>query len=246
MSELLPPNTRDGQHLALIYEQLRRAILIGELEPGDAISQATLARDFNAGRTPLREALRMLQREGLVVSEPNRKVQIAPLSIEDAAGLYVMRLGLEAIAVRLTVPRLSSSDVAELEGFMAQMEHFQRRDDRPGLRSPHRAFHLKLVGGAEPRVVATIGQLFDHAERYRLAFGGATPELWEMRRTEHRAILDAAAAGETDLAVHHLARHYARTAVKVFEALDPAYEPESLLVVLDVVAPGVSETLAPA
>ena len=55
MSEVLPPpNTRDGQHLALIYEQLRTAILRGELVPGEALSQATLAREFNAGRTPYR------------------------------------------------------------------------------------------------------------------------------------------------------------------------------------------------
>jgi DNA-binding GntR family transcriptional regulator len=71
--------TRDGQHVAVVHDRLRAAILLGELPAGQTTSQVTLARDLDVGRTPLREALRMLQREGLVVSEPNRRVRIAEL-----------------------------------------------------------------------------------------------------------------------------------------------------------------------
>src|SRR5213079_2359537 len=120
----LDENTRDGQHVAVVHERLRDAILRGEIEAGATTSQTALAKQLDAGRTPLREALRMLQREGLVVSEPNRRVRIAELSSDDAEELYVMRIALEAVAVRITVPRLLSADVAELEGLLAQMTHF--------------------------------------------------------------------------------------------------------------------------
>src|SRR3954466_7502581 len=144
--------TRDGQHVALVHTRLRDAILRGELPAGQTTSQVTLARDLDVGRTPLREALRMLQREGLVVSEPNRRVRIAELSTAAAEALYVMRIALEAVAIRITVPTLTSTDIAELEGYMAQMDHYMRADDRRGLRLPHRAFHDRLVSAAGERV----------------------------------------------------------------------------------------------
>ena len=168
--------TRDGQHVALVHDRLRAAILLGELPAGQTTSQVTLARDLEVGRTPLREALRMLQREGLVVSEPNRRVRIAALSSTDAEELYVMRIALEAVAIRITVPTLTSTDFAELEGLMAQMDHYMRSDDRMGMRVPHRAFHDRFVRAAGERVTTTIGQLFDHGERYRLRYGATTPE----------------------------------------------------------------------
>ena len=235
--------TRDGQHVTLVHERLRDAILRGEIPAGETVSQVTLATDLDAGRTPLRESLRLLQREGLVVSRPNQRVRIAPLSSSDAEELYVMRIALEVVALRLTVPGLSSQALAELEGLMAQMEHFQRTDDRPGLRVPHRAFHMLLVAGAGPRVVVTIGELFDHGERYRLAFGGTTPERWEERHAEHRSIVDAVSLRDVDAAAVALGRHYARTALRVFSSLDPGHNLAHLRATLATVAPGAETSL---
>jgi DNA-binding GntR family transcriptional regulator len=237
--------TRDGQHVALVHDRLRDAILRGELPAGQTTSQVTLARDLDVGRTPLREALRMLQREGLVVSEPNRRVRIAALSATDAEELYVMRIALEAVAVRITVPTLTATDFAELEGFMAQMDHWMRSEDRQGMRVPHRAFHDRLVRGAGERVTLTIGQLFDHGERYRLAYGATTPERWDQRRAEHRAIVDAAAAGDAGLTAHHLVAHYASTAKLIFAAMDPGHDLARLRTTMATVAPGSEAALEP-
>ena len=241
-----PAELADGQGVETVYARLRDAILRGEIEPDSELSQVQIAKALGVSRTPLREALRMLQREGLVVSEPNRRVRIAELSSADAEELYLMRIALEAVAIRITVPGLTSTDFAELEGFMAQMDHYMRTEDRPGLRAPHRAFHDRLVRGSGERVTITIGQLFDHAERYRLAYGAATPERWEQRRAEHRAILDAAAAGDGDLAARHLAAHYAQTAALIFGALDPGHDLARLRTTIATVAPGAEDALTAA
>jgi DNA-binding GntR family transcriptional regulator len=235
--------TRDGQGVATVHERLRAAILQGTIPAGETRTQLELARDLGVGRTPLREALRLLQREGLVVSVPNRRVRIAELSGSDAEELYLMRIALEAMAIRITVPALTSADLAELEGLMAQMDHYQRIDDRPGLLVPHRAFHLRLVAGAGPRITTAIEQLFDHAERYRLAFGAPTRDGWDQRRAEHRAILDAAGAGDAELAARLLAAHYAQTAVRVFAGIDPAHDLARLRTALASVAPGAESVL---
>jgi DNA-binding GntR family transcriptional regulator len=230
------PKIRDGESVAAVHDGLRAAILRGELEPGGGVSQAHLARAFGAGRTPLREALRLLQHEGLVVAAPNRRVRIAPLTAADFEGLSIARLALETVAVRITVPNLTPADVAALEGHLAQMNYYQRVGDQPGFRGPHRAFHRTLVAAAGPRVVAAIDDLADHAERYRVRFGAFGSR--DDGRAEHRAILDAAAVGDADLAAGRLADHHARTIRLVFDALDRDRDLGRLRATLRAVAPG--------
>lgn len=235
------PKIRDGESVAAVHDGLRAAILRGALEPGGGVSQAHLARAFGAGRTPLREALRLLQHEGLVLAAPNRRVRIAPLTAADFEGLSIARLALETVAVRLTVPTLTPADVAALEGQLAQMDYYQRVGDQPGFRGPHRAFHRTLVAAAGPRVVAAIDDLSDHAERYRVRFGAFGSR--DDGRAEHRAILDAAASGDADRAADRLADHYARTFPLVFGALDRDHDLGRLRATLRAVAPGADAAL---
>ncbi len=185
----------------------------------------------------------MLQREGLVVSELNRRVVIAPLSSSEAEDLYIMRIALEVVALRLTVPMLTSPELGELEGLMAQMEHFHRIGGHAAVWGPHRAFHQLLVDRAGKRGLATIGELFDHAERYRLTLVGFTPENWPERHREHREILDAVAASDLDRAAVALAGHYARTARSVFARLEPDHDLSRLKATLATVASGSERSL---
>jgi DNA-binding GntR family transcriptional regulator len=236
MTERAESDSRNGQSVANVERRLRDEILVGAIPAGSVTSQAALSARLGVGRTPLREALRLLEAEGLILNAPNRRVQVAALSGADAEELYVMRISLETVAITLTVPELTSTDFAELDGYMAQMEYFMRTHDGPGLREPHRAFHLRLVSAGGQRGVAEMASLFDHAERYRLAFGVGGD--WELRSTEHRAILDAAAAGDGRLAAERLAGHYAHTARLIFAGLDEPYEPVRLNTALDLVSRG--------
>ncbi|HKZ15568.1 MAG TPA: FCD domain-containing protein [Solirubrobacterales bacterium] len=154
-----------------------------------------------------------------------------------------MRVSLEGVAIRITVPNLGSEGVAELEGLMAQMDHYMRSEDHAGFRGPHHAFHARLVAAAGERVASMIAQLFDHAERYRVNFGATRPEIWEQRRAEHRAIVDTCAAGDAEAAVHRLTEHYGRTAALVFEGLRGDYDPVRLRICLAAIAPGSESTL---
>src|SRR5437660_10318408 len=104
---------RDSTEIA--YLQLRRAIVRCDIPSGVQLSQRELSRLTGVGRTPLREALRMLQREGLVEAEPNHRVRVADFSIPDLDQLYVMRIGLEAMAIRFTVPLLRADELHPLE-----------------------------------------------------------------------------------------------------------------------------------
>ncbi|HEV2653928.1 MAG TPA: GntR family transcriptional regulator, partial [Ktedonobacteraceae bacterium] len=137
---------RDSTEAA--YLQLRRAILRNELPSGKHLSQRELEQRFGVGRTPLREALRMLQREGLVEAEPNHRVRVASFSFSDLEQLYATRINLEALAIRLTVPCLQTADLDRLEGFFTRMEELGTLEAYEQWEVPHRAFHLGLVAYA--------------------------------------------------------------------------------------------------
>jgi len=208
------------------YERVRNAILDGELAPGTVMSQVALALELGISRTPLREALRMLQSEGLVEAEPNRRVRVAPMSPADLEELCVMRVTLEAEALRLSVPRLTSEDIARLEGFMAEMAHYAEVKDYRRWTVPHSRYHRALTAPAGARMNFVLGQMFDHAERYRRLHIGKGPSAWGT--TGHREILDTCKAGDRDRSAGLLASHLARTGFEVLELLDPDYNPARL------------------
>jgi DNA-binding GntR family transcriptional regulator len=221
-----PSATDNRQSIEEAYDRVRNAILDGELAPGAVMSQVALAMELGISRTPLREALRMLQSEGLVEAEPNRRVRVAPMSPADLEELYVMRITLEAEALRLSVPELTTEDFARLEGFMAEMAHYAEAKDYRRWTFPHYRFHRALTAPAGERVNVVLGQWFDHAERYRRLHIGHGPRAWAT--VDHRKILDASKARERDSSASLLASHLARTCFEVSEILDSSYDPVRL------------------
>ena len=93
-----------GHKVEFARQRLRGAILSGEFAPGALITHRELADVLDIGRTPLREAIRVVQEEGLLVSAPNRSVRVAGFSREDLEGLYALRIINEAAIVRNTIP----------------------------------------------------------------------------------------------------------------------------------------------
>jgi len=214
---------RDSTEVA--YLQLRKAIVRCEIPNGVQLSQRELSELLGVGRTPLREALRMLQREGLVEAEPNHRVRVADFSIPDLEQLYAMRISLEALAIRLTVPLLQTDELRQLEGFLTQMAGLPTPEEYERWEVPHRAFHLSLVAHAGSRIVTMIAQLSDHAERYRRFYSTEAPRAFERGMREHQAIVDACLARDPGLAAERLARHYSSVALGTLAVLAPEYNP---------------------
>ena len=212
---------QEAQNVASVYRLLHDAIITCELPPGTVSSQIALAKRFDVGRTPLREALRLLQSEGLISGEPNRRVRVVDISPDDLEDLYLLRILVETTALKLTFPTLDSADIAEMRGFMAQMDHYGSDRDWAGLRGPHKAFHMKFVADGGPRVVKLIGTLFDQGERYRQAHIAITTDQWAERQEEHQGLVDAAVERNAELAADLLTQHYIRTAELVMSTLAP-------------------------
>ena len=182
------------QSAEYVHRRVREAILEAELPPGEIMSQVALAEELGVSRTPLREALRMLQGEGLVEARTNRRVRVAPISPSDLEELYALRVVLEAQALRLAVPRMSQEHIARLEGSIAEMAHFADQRDMRRWLVPHAEYHRQLTRLAGERFEALLSQLFDHAERYRRLHLGHGPSAWAT--ADHREILDAVKLGD--------------------------------------------------
>jgi DNA-binding GntR family transcriptional regulator len=214
---------RDSTEAA--YLQLRRAILRNELPAGERFAQRELEERFQIGRTPLREALRMLQREGLVEAEPNHRIRVTTFSFPDLEQLYALRISVETLAIRLSVPCFEAEDLARLEDLFAQMAEPQMVGAYERWEVFHRAFHLALIAHAGERIVKMASQLSDHAERYRRFYSTETPRAYERGMREHRAILDACQARDPGAAAEQLARHYSSVVLGILAVLAPEYDP---------------------
>lgn len=226
--------TAERQNVDLVHDQLRGAILRGEFAPGEELQQVPLAEQLGVSRTPLREAFRLLQREGLLEASPNRSYRVTAFSAEDLEELYVTFLPLQALAIRLTIPRMTSEDIATMHGDLAQMDHYASMHDVEAWERPHTDFHRRLVQHAGRRVVELLDQLNDHAGRYRRVYLEGTSYGFGAAAGEHREILEACRDGESDLAASRLARHLAHTAFDVLGMADAAYDPTGLQTALAV------------
>jgi DNA-binding GntR family transcriptional regulator len=210
------------------HDEVRNSILHGTLSPGTAVSQVQLAKELGVSRTPLREALRMLQREGLVEAQPNRLVRIRELSVQDAEGLYIARITLEAVAIRISTPLLTSQDIAAAQGRLAEMDHYVGAGEYEDWERTHREFHLGLIAKSGERISEMLEQLSAHAERYRRVVATRAPRAWSTGQKEHRAIVAACAERDGPAAATALAEHLARTAFTVIALIDDGYEPAAL------------------
>ena len=210
-----------------VYSSLRESILNGALPPGESLSQVQLASQLGVSRGPLREAVRMLQREGLVEAEVNRRGRVSSFSIDDLEQLYAMRIVHESLAIRINVPRFTKRDIDALRGCLRRMEALAGHDLRQW-QGVDREFHFTLLAHAGDRLMRTIRELYDHADRYRWLYIKGVPRALSIAADEHTAIFEASVDGDAALAAAQLARHLARTALTVLTHHVPEHDPTTV------------------
>ena len=201
-----------------IYNQIRRDILSGKLDPGLKLRFELLRGKYDAGTSTLREGLTRLAAEGLVAAEGQRGFRVAPVSPKDLWDITRLRQQLETEAVRRSIA--TGDDRWESEVLAAYHRLSKLRDKESGRLmlltdesvERHRAFHFSLFSACDsPWLTRFISMLYDHSERYRRF---STLHATKPRKTddEHRQILEAIIARNADLACALLHEHLERTA----------------------------------
>ncbi|MFK0113365.1 GntR family transcriptional regulator [Streptomyces sp. NPDC091217] len=202
-----------------IHDHLRQLILEGRLPPGTELKQAELARAFDVSRTPLREAFRMLQEEGLVEADINHRGRVTSLDAAELDCLYAARISLEALGVRISAGRLTRREVQEASAQLHDMDRAEQAGDSLAWHEAHHTFHGLLVARCTPTVLRTITSYAERSERYVRRMQARHPDEFVLRRREHYDLFAAVVAGEPDRGARLLADHLAGSAYRIVEDL---------------------------
>ncbi|HTE72853.1 MAG TPA: GntR family transcriptional regulator [Actinomycetes bacterium] len=197
-----------------IAAHLRAAILSGDIGPGERIRQEEVADRLGTSRLPVREALRILEAEGLTELEANKGARVPRLDAAELDVLYKMRERLEPLALAESIPHLSSAEVRALS---AIHERIAADADLRDFMVLDREFHLGSYAGCPSEQLAgTATRLWNSTQAYRRAFMslGGRHRLWIVDH-EHRLILDAIERRDTDDAERYLAGHIRRTRIEL-------------------------------
>nr|WP_296774429.1 GntR family transcriptional regulator [Rhodococcus sp. (in: high G+C Gram-positive bacteria)] len=199
----------------VVYDEVRAEILNGEISPGVRLKIADLGARFGVSLSVVREALTRLGEQGLVVSNPQRGFNVVDVSADDLQDITYVRIQIETMALKDSIEH---GGVA-WESLVVSAHHTLERtplhlpDGRVNGQwlEVHRAFHQALLEGCgSPRLQSIANSLRDGAELYRVWSGTLAHDKRDLAG-EHRAIMEAALAGEVDSAQQRLAEHIGRT-----------------------------------
>jgi DNA-binding GntR family transcriptional regulator len=197
-----------------IAAQLRTAILAGEIAPGERIRQEDVAERLGTSRLPVREALRILEAEGLTEHTANKGARVPRLDAAELDVLYRMRERLEPLALIQSMPHLTAGEIRELESIH---ERIAADADLRDFMVLDREFHLgSYAGCASEQLSSSVTRLWNATQPYRRAFMslGGQHRRWIVDH-EHRLILDAIERRDPEDAERYLAGHIRRTRIEL-------------------------------
>ncbi|TVY98978.1 GntR family transcriptional regulator [Trebonia kvetii] len=191
----------------LAADSLRRRILGGDLKPGERLKEEQLTEELGISRPPLREAMRLLEQEGLITKLPRYGAQVVSLTAHDIWELLTLRQSLEVLALTLAMP-VSEEGLAEPRQLLADMETCAKDNSRAGMVDAGFQFHLSLVGLAgHSRISAVYRSLQAQLQLCMAVNTEASHEPLPDNVARHRQLLDAIATGDLALALAALNDH---------------------------------------
>ncbi len=221
-----PPHDAGGRALVLqVHRQLRGMILNGEVPPGSVLLQAELARNLGVSRTPMREAFRLLQEEGLIDASPDQRARVREVDPGDLDSTYGTRIMLETLGVGLTVRSATDADIERLRAALATMRRLAAADISDDWYAAHREFHALATGAVAPQLAKQLGSLREHCDRYIRLDRGSHSGALRRADGEHEALVTAFAERDETAAIRVISRHLARTALSIMSDLAPEREP---------------------
>lgn len=202
--------TRDGVTGARVADELRKAILRGVYPPGTRLRQEELAGQYGASRVPVREALRLLESEGLITTVANAGAWIARLSLDECVELYQVRERIEPLLLRYSLPTLDDHRIGRLAELAEQM---RETDDVEEFLELDREFHLGSYADAGTTFLGpAVERLWNTTQHYRRAFTRLLDaDSHRIVHDEHHMLVAALRERDSDEAERVLLGHIRRT-----------------------------------
>lgn len=189
------------------YDALRNAILEGRLAPGARIVEAEIARQMAISRAPVREAIRKLERDGMVEYQPRRGTIVVELSADDVRDVYALRAHLEAYAARLAAERVTDEDFQRLEASLERMRACAANDDLRGLIAADVEFHSDILHASGSKRIRHLWDSLNPHSWTLLTGIRATEYTLEEIAERHLLLLDALRARDPERADAEIRDH---------------------------------------
>lgn len=175
----------------IVFEYLRQSILDGKLEPGKRLMEIQMAEQLGVSRTPIREAIRKLELEGLVVMVPRKGAYVADVSIKDILEVLEIRMVLEGLAASLAAERMSDDEIKELTSICEQFKKYYEEDNIEGMIEKDVEFHDCIFNSTGNEKLNQISQsLREQIYRFRVRYISRYDKAKELVE-EHQALLEA-------------------------------------------------------
>ena len=179
----------------VVFQTLRKAILTGELMPGERLMEIHLAEKLGVSRTPIREAIRKLELEGLVINIPRRGAQVAEISERGLRDVLEVRRALDTFCAELACERISDEEKEALKKACTDFEDAVATKDASVIAKADVAFHDIIIGATgNERLVALLNNLAEQMYRYRFEYIKDVSQHKKIIE-EHRVLLDAILKG---------------------------------------------------
>jgi DNA-binding GntR family transcriptional regulator len=190
-----------------IFEKLESSILNGKYKYGDLLNEIKLAEEMGVSRTPVREALRQLELEGLVAYTPNKGVVVRGLSKEDIKDIYQIRLMIEGMTARRAAENITEEELAVLKEYIELEEFYTGRDDVNQLSRLDSCFHETIYKACGSRLLTKTLKVFHHYVKSVRDISLSRPERAKETYLEHKAIYEAIKDRDRELAEILMEQH---------------------------------------
>lgn len=155
----------------VVFNTLREAILRGDLQPGERLMEIQLANQLGVSRTPIREAIRMLEQEGLAITIPRKGAVVAGMSEKDMEDVLEIREALEELAVKIACDKITDAQIEELLAAKKEFEKQLSSGDLKKLAQADIAFHDVIYKATDnQRLILMLGNIREQMYRYRLEY----------------------------------------------------------------------------
>ena len=200
MNEYLP--LRD-----VVFNTLRQAILKGELEPGERLMEIQLADRLGVSRTPIREAIRKLELEGLVLMIPRKGAEVAKISEKSLRDVLEVRRSMEELAIELACQRITEEEIDDLDMARKAFSDAVARKEMMLMAETDEAYHdIIYKGTCNSRLVQIINNLREQMYRYRIEYL-KRPEAYPKLLSEHEEIIRRIEKKEKEEAADMVCKH---------------------------------------
>ncbi len=175
----------------VIFDTLREAIIIGELKPGERLMEVQLAQKMGVSRTPVREAIRKLELEGLVEMLPRKGAHIADLSVKDIMDVLEVRATLDGLASSLSASRITDDEIKELKHVHSQFVNYVEKENLQGSIKKDVEFHdIIYRSSRNDKLIQISNNLREQIQRFRVIYIKDYSSTRELIK-EHIEIIDA-------------------------------------------------------